>query len=78
MVMNGMQGTRIRDTERVYRHICAFTGDHGYPPSPEAIANWLGFRVQRVHHALMRLRAAGRICERSTLPTVYIDLPPAA
>ncbi|MEO8393412.1 MAG: hypothetical protein ABI700_10515 [Chloroflexota bacterium] len=62
----------------MYRYISAFVGDNGYPPNSEYIAEWLGLEGLRVEKALKRLRAAGRICEGSTLPTVYIEpVPPA-
>ena len=63
------------DAQRVYR----FIGDNDYPPRPLDICHDLGFSEDQLDRSLVHLRGAGRICEGSTLPTVYIDpSPPAA
>jgi hypothetical protein len=68
-----------RDTERLYNYLVAFVGDNGYPPRRCDIGDDLGISEYQLDRALLRLRGARRICEGSTLPTVYSDpLPPAA
>ncbi|MEO8395455.1 MAG: hypothetical protein ABI700_20850 [Chloroflexota bacterium] len=67
--MNKRPSWQRREADRVYRHIAAFVGDNGYPPTCEDIAEWLGLERLRVEKALKRLRADRRICEGSTLPT---------
>ena len=78
--MNSNTTPEAQEAERVYNYIVAFFRDNHYSPRIRDIHDDLGIGENRVRRLLAALRAAGRICAGSTLPTIYTReaLPPAA
>ena len=69
---------KILEAERVYIYINVYIAEYGIPPRRKDIGPAIDFTFIQLDRALLRLRGAGRIRERSTLPTAYTDpLPPA-